>query len=127
LSDQEKIEFLQSLHLYVAPNTGGESFGIILTEAMASRTPVLASNIPAFAAVLEDGACGTLFANESPSALAAQAISLLQSPQELTRYSQSASAAAQRYDWNSVATQILHVYESAMVGHGQVRTEKGGR
>ena len=120
LSDADKVEFLQSLQLYVAPNTGGESFGIILTEAMASGTPVVASDIPAFAAVLRDGLAGTLFANGDSSSLARSIIDLLSAPPKLAEFSQRGVVAASEYDWKSVATAILSVYETAMAGHGKV-------
>ena len=120
LSDAEKVSFLQSLQLYIAPNTGGESFGIILTEAMAAGTPVLASDIPAFEAVLESGAAGSLFHNGDSDALARSVIDLLASPAKLTEFSHRGLEAAAQYDWNSVASQIVSVYESAMAGHGKV-------
>ncbi len=70
LSDADKARFLTSIDLYVAPNTGGESFGIILVEAMAAGAPVLASDLPAFVRVLGEGA-GRLFRNENATALGA--------------------------------------------------------
>jgi phosphatidylinositol alpha-mannosyltransferase len=63
--------------IYVAPNTGGESFGIILTEAMAAGATILASDIPAFSEVLQAGEYGSLFRSEDPSALAKELTSLL--------------------------------------------------
>ena len=53
VSDEDKARFLRSVDLYVAPNTGGESFGIILVEAMSAGAPVLASDLDAFAQVLD--------------------------------------------------------------------------
>lgn len=55
VSDEDKARFLRSVDLYVAPNTGGESFGIILVEAMSAGAPVLASDLDAFAQVLDQG------------------------------------------------------------------------
>ncbi len=66
-----------SVDLYVAPNTGGETFGIVLLEAMASRTAVLASDLDSFARVLDDGAAGDLFRNDDSADLAAKANALL--------------------------------------------------
>lgn len=120
LSHQGKAEFLQSLHLYVAPNTGGESFGIIIAEAMAAGAAVVASDIPAFRALLADGANGSLFANEDPISLA-DAINFLSSNHDaLARLSRAGIEAALQYDWSAVASRILSVYESAMAGHGKV-------
>ena len=58
VSDADKARMLRSVDVYVAPNTGGESFGIVLLEAMAAGTPVLASDLEAFRAVLDDGRAG---------------------------------------------------------------------
>ncbi len=63
-SDEDKAAALRTADVYVAPNTGGESFGIVLVEAMAAGATVLASDIPAFRRVLDEGANGVLFANE---------------------------------------------------------------
>lgn len=80
VSDEDKARLLRSVDVYVAPNTGGESFGIILVEAMSAGAPVLASDLDAFAQVLDLGAAGELFANEDADALAAAAIRLLGDP-----------------------------------------------
>jgi phosphatidylinositol alpha-mannosyltransferase len=120
ISEEEKVEFLSSLDLYVAPNTGGESFGIILAEAMASGAPVLASNIPAFSDLLAGGEHGALFESEDASSLANTAISLLRNSAKLEELSENGRKAAIRFDWESVAGQIMSVYEVAMTGHGKV-------
>src|SRR5699024_11822940 len=54
ISDQDKAELLSSVAAYVAPQTGGESFGIVLVEAMSAGTTVVASDLPAFRRVLDD-------------------------------------------------------------------------
>jgi phosphatidylinositol alpha-mannosyltransferase len=120
ISEEEKVEFLSSLDLYVAPNTGGESFGIILAEAMASGAPVLASNIPAFSDLLAGGEHGALFESEDASSLANTAISLLRNSAKLEELSENGRKAAILFDWESVAGQIMSVYEVAMTGHGKV-------
>ena len=65
------------VHVYVAPHTGGESFGIVLVEAMAAQAAVLASDLPAFRRVLQDGECGLLFPNQDSHALAEALVVLL--------------------------------------------------
>jgi phosphatidyl-myo-inositol alpha-mannosyltransferase len=120
LSEQEKVDFLSSLDLYVAPNTGGESFGIILAEAMASGVPVLASDIPAFVDLLAVGDCGRTFESESSADLAQKAIELLRNSSYLQELAENGRNAAIRFDWGSVATQIMSVYEVAMTGQGKV-------
>ena len=120
LSEAEKVEFLSSLDLYVAPNTGGESFGIILAEAMASGTPVLASDIQAFVDLLKIGDSGVNFISEDANDLAKKVIELLRNSARLQELSENGLVSAIRFDWGSVATQIMSVYEVAMTGQGKV-------
>ena len=114
VDDDTKAQVLRSSDLYVAPNTGGESFGIVLVEAMASGACVVASDIPAFARVLGGGQYGALFANEDSDALTAVLESLLADPEERARLSAAASRGVWRYDWSRVATEIQHVYETVI-------------
>ena len=116
LSDEEKADFLSSVSLYVAPNTGGESFGIILAEAMASGAPCIASDIPAFASLLGDGQFGSLFASEDPADLAKVMIELLRDDEKRTQLSMAGQEHAKIFNWDTVAEQIFSVYEMAKVG-----------
>lgn len=120
LSEEEKVNFLSGLDLYIAPNTGGESFGIILAEAMASGAPVLASDIPAFVDLLSVGDCGATFKSEDAGDLARKTIELLRDSPRLQQLAENGLAAAIRFDWGSVAAQIMSVYEVAMTGQGKV-------
>ena len=120
LTEQEKASFLKSISVYVAPNTGGESFGIILTEALSAGTPVVASDIPAFQAVLENGDAGLLFKNGDSPDLAKVLIGLLRNEQLQQNLSSKGKLSSQKYDWQVVADQILSVYEMAMAGHKKV-------
>jgi len=81
VSDKRKQEILRSIALYVAPNTGGESFGIILAEAMAAGAPVVASDLMAFRDVLENGKAGEIFHAGDSSELALQIGRLLNDPE----------------------------------------------
>ena len=110
IDDEAKASLLKSISVYVAPNTGGESFGIILTEAMASGVPIVASDIPAFSQLLEDGKYGLLFENENSSDLADKLIRLLKDNDLAKGYSQSGLDHAARFDWNQVGDEIMNVY-----------------
>ena len=120
LSDEEKAQFFQSIDIYVAPNTGGESFGIILTEAMASQTAIMASDIPAFSQLLNAGEFGALFANENSADLANQLILLLNDTERREALRRAGFEQSRKYDWAAVAEQILDVYEMVLVGNDKV-------
>ena len=120
LSEPEKVEFFSAIDLYIAPNTGGESFGIILAEAMASGTPVLASDIQAFVDLLSQGASGVNFVSEDSNDLAKRVIELLRDSARLHQLSENGLLSAIRFDWGSVASQMMSVYEVAMTGQGKV-------
>jgi len=112
VSDEEKASALRSADVYCAPNTGGESLGIVLVEAMAAGTAVVASNLDAFRRVLEDGEAGLLVPVEDSAALAEALIAVLGDDKLRARYVKAASAAVQRYDWSVVADEIMRVYET---------------
>ncbi len=114
VSDAEKAERLARARLLVAPNTGGESFGIVLTEAMAAGLPVVASDLPAFRDVLDDGRRGLLTPPGDPAALAARIGDLLGDPALTERLARSGQEAAYAcFDWSVVVPQVLEVYAEA--------------
>lgn len=117
ISDADKASLFASVDAYVAPNTGGESFGIILVEAMSAGAPVVASDLEAFARVLDDGHAGRLFPTGDADALGESLLGLLDDPEERRRLREAGQARAQVYDWNSVARHILTVYETVVSAH----------
>ncbi len=112
VDDAEKASALRSADVYCAPNTGGESFGIVLVEAMAAGTAVVASNLDAFRRVLADGQAGALVAVEDSAALADALIAVLADDALRARYIAAATEEVHRYDWSVVADDILRVYET---------------
>lgn len=120
VSESEKAQLLKSIDLYVAPNTGGESFGIILTEALAAQTAIVASDIPAFRNLLNGGEFGALFESESSTDLAKVVIDLLRDQSKRKDLANIGSRSAERFDWNQVAEQIMDVYSMALTGGGKV-------
>ncbi|MEV8059392.1 glycosyltransferase family 4 protein [Streptomyces antimycoticus] len=123
VSDEDKARLLRSVDVYVAPNTGGESFGIILVEAMSAGAAVLASDLDAFAQVLDGGAAGELFANEDADALAAAAVRLLGDDKRLTELRERGSRHVRRFDWSTVGADILAVYETVTDGAASVAAD----
>ncbi|MFE0628108.1 glycosyltransferase family 4 protein [Streptomyces sp. NPDC058864] len=124
VSDEDKARLLRSVDLYVAPNTGGESFGIILVEAMSAGAPVLASDLDAFRQVLDGGAAGELFPNEDPDALAASAVRLLGDTERRAQLRELGSRHVRRFDWSVVAADILAVYETVTAGAASVAADE---
>jgi phosphatidylinositol alpha-mannosyltransferase len=127
ISESEKANFLASVGLYIAPNTGGESFGIILAEALAGGASVVASDIPAFDSLLGHGAYGTLFASEDSQDLAKKVIALLGDEEGRRAIAQRGKKYAQQFDWDVVAEKIYDVYEMAMVGGSTVTLSSENR
>ncbi|WP_157011742.1 glycosyltransferase, partial [Mycobacterium celatum] len=103
---------LRSADAYCAPNIGGESFGIVLVEAMAAGTAVVASDLHAFRRVLRDGQAGRLVPVGDGAALGAALVAVLESDVLRERYVAAGAEAVRRYDWSVVANQIMRVYET---------------
>ncbi len=111
VTDEEKASLLASVDVYVAPQTGGESFGIVLVEAMSAGTAVVASDLGAFGRVLDDGRCGALFTTGDPASLADRLVEVLGDPGQRETLRSNGSAWVRRYDWSTVAHQLIEVYE----------------
>ncbi|MGI5237529.1 glycosyltransferase family 4 protein [Dactylosporangium sp. CA-139066] len=114
VSEEDKARMLRSVDLYVAPNTGGESFGMILTEAMAAGTPVVASELDAFRRVLDGGEAGALFPVGDADALARTAAALLDDPARRAALAARGAEVVAAYDWPVVAERVLEVYSTAI-------------
>ena len=127
ISESDKTDFLASVSLYIAPNTGGESFGIILAEAMAGGAAVVASDIPAFADVLGNGEFGALFESENSESLAKVIIDLLRDDSKRKGLAAAGAVHAQRFDWSQVGEEIFEVYELAMVSGSKVSLTSDNR
>ncbi|MEC4764861.1 glycosyltransferase family 4 protein [Mycobacterium sherrisii] len=112
VDDAAKASAMRSADVYCAPNIGGESFGIVLVEAMAAGTPVVASDLDAFRRVLRDGEAGRLVPVGDAAELAAGLIEMLGNDALRERYVAAGTAAVARYDWSVVASQIMRVYET---------------
>ena len=127
ITEEEKANFLASIGLYIAPNTGGESFGIILAEALAGGASVVASDIPAFTSLLGNGEFGTLFESENSQNLSEKIRALLRDDSERLAIAERGKKYAQSFDWELVAEKIYDVYEMAMVGGATVSLSSENR
>ncbi|ROS74589.1 glycosyltransferase family 4 protein [Cellulomonas sp. PhB143] len=114
ITDEEKASLLSSVDLYVAPQTGGESFGIVLVEAMSAGACVVASNLGAFRRVLDDGAAGALFEVGDGDDLARAVLATLGDRAARDRYVEQASRFVRRFDWSTVTAEVVAVYETVL-------------
>jgi len=114
VSEADKARMLRSVDIYVAPNTGGESFGMILTEAMAGGATIAASDLDAFRRVLDGGRAGALFPTGDAGALTGLLAELLDDPERRAALAAAARVAVEVYDWPSVANRVLEVYATAI-------------
>lgn len=114
ISDEDKASLLSSVDLYIAPQTGGESFGIVLVEAMSAGAAVVASNIGAFERVLDYGKAGFMFEVGDPKELARAIDRALANPQEREQKTARATEFVQQFDWSEVTSKVLTVYEMVL-------------
>ncbi len=119
VTETQKEHILGRADIYVAPNTGGESFGIVLVEAMAAGCAVVASDLEAFAAVCDasaDQPAGVLFPVGDAHALACALRTLVDDPAVRNRIIDAGISRAQAYDWSAVAGEVTAVYETVATG-----------
>lgn len=112
LSEDAKAAILADADAYIAPQRGGESFGIVLVEAMAAGAPVISSDIDAFRLVLDDGHYGLHFENGNCSDLADAVVRLLRQPKLGEELRALGHKRAWEYDWSQVADGVLRVYDT---------------
>ena len=118
VTETQKEHILGRADIYVAPNTGGESFGIVLVEAMAAGCAVVASDLEAFAAVCDasaDQPAGVLFPAGDAHALACALRTLVDDPPARNRIIDAGISRAQAYDWSAVAGEVMTVYELSLI------------
>lgn len=119
VTEQEKADVLATTEIYCAPNLGGESFGIVLVEAMASGCAVVASGIPAFAHVVGDS--GELVAPQDPVGLASRIVTLLVDDTRRGELQSAALVRAAEFEGRTVATMFEGAYHDAIAHHGRPR------
>ncbi len=113
VSEERKLAELARAEVLCAPSLHGESFGMVLTEAFAAATPVVASDIPGYRDVLRDGHDGVLVAPGDALALAEALRALALDPALRARMATSARERAERFAWPHVAGEVLDCYEQA--------------
>ena len=111
--------YYASADIFCSPATGGESFGIVLLEAMAAGKPVVAADIEGYRGVMQHGQQGLLFQNKNVESLATQLETLIGNPDQRRVMGERGRATAQRYRWQVVARRVEQYYEQCIqVAHG---------
>jgi len=114
VSEQRKLSELARADVVCAPSLHGESFGMVLTEAFAAATPVVASDIPGYRDVLRDGLDGLLVPAGDALALAESLRRLALDPPLRARMAAAARERAERFAWPRVAAEVIDCYEQAL-------------
>jgi phosphatidylinositol alpha-mannosyltransferase len=114
VSEEEKWRLLGEADVLCAPSLGGESFGMVLTEAFASGTPVVASDIAGYRDVVRDGVDGELVPAGSAVELGEALQGLAMEPERRARMASAARERAERFAWPQVAREVAEVYEHAL-------------
>jgi phosphatidylinositol alpha-mannosyltransferase len=114
VSAEDLPYYYQACDVFCAPNTGQESFGVVLLEAMAAGAPIAASDIPGYRAVVANGEEGLLVERKNPGALADGLCRLLGNPEQRARMRRAGQVKARNYDWPRIATQVLEYYEEVL-------------
>ena len=116
VDDDRRAALLGEADVYVAPHTGGESFGVVLAEAMAAGAAVAASDLPAFTSMLRNGRTGVLFRAGDAGDLLGSVLALLRDPDRRKGLAARASRHVRRYDWSVVVADVLDVYDDVLAG-----------
>ena len=114
VSEDEKWRLLHEADLLCAPSIGGESFGMVLTEAFAAGTPVVASDIAGYRDVARDGIDGVLVPPGDPAALGEALHDLAVDPERRAAMGVAARERAQRFAWENVAHEVVGAYRDAI-------------
>lgn len=111
VSEEELPGYYQNADIFIAPNTGKESFGFIIIEAMSASTPIVASNIPGFASVMTDGKEGLMFAPKDEASIADAIKRMIENPALRAQLAIDGRATVDQYKWARVADSVLSYYD----------------
>ncbi len=114
VSEEDKWRLLGRADVLCAPALGGESFGMVLTEAFASQTPAVASDIAGYRDVVRDGVDGLLVPPADASALGEALRVLALDPARRQTMAERARERAERFSWPRVAEEVLDAYADAI-------------
>jgi hypothetical protein len=110
VSDDEKAQLFRTADVYVSPATGGESFGIVLLEAMAAGTPIVASDIHGYKGVVRRDREALLIEPREPKQIAAAVARILRDDELRAEMSRAELARAQEFSWERVTAKVDEFY-----------------
>jgi phosphatidylinositol alpha-mannosyltransferase len=116
VSSADLPRYYRSCHIFCAPSVSGESFGMVLLEAMAAGKPVVATSIEGYRQVVQDGVQGILVPPKDSSALANALLRLLDAPTLCARIGEQGRLTAARYSWQRISERLLRYYEDVRLG-----------
>jgi phosphatidylinositol alpha-mannosyltransferase len=111
---------VQASDVVCSPATGGESFGIVLLEAMACEKPIVASRIEGYETLIGDADCGTLVPAGDADAIGAALLSLLGDGNRRRMFGARGLQAARAYDWAVIARRLDAIYRRLLPENGTV-------
>jgi phosphatidylinositol alpha-mannosyltransferase len=124
VSPEDLARYYRTATLFCAPSTGGESFGIVLLEAMAAGLPIVASDIAGYRSVMQDGVQGKFVHAGDTQSIAQAIITLLRNPHVCAKMSERGKATAMHLDWKVVAPRVLAYYEELIQARAWQRTKR---
>ena len=127
VTEDEKWRLLHEADVVCAPSLGGESFGMVLTEAFAAGTPVVASDIAGYRDVVRDGVDGVLVPVGNPAELGEALLALAVDPARRAEMGAEARAGAERFSWPHVTDQVMESYEEAIERAAEVPESRAAR
>lgn len=116
--------YYRSATVFCCPNTGNESQGYVLLEALASGRAVVASNIEGFAGVMTNEEEGLLVKPKDPDALAAAIVRLIKDPKLRKEFGRRGQALARHYSWDHIAHRVMSYYERILYEHTEVAASR---
>ena len=120
ISNADVPKYYQAADIFCAPNTGNESFGIVLLEAMASGKPIIASEIEGFSQVMQNGREGIMCEPENEIELSKALVKLIKNVRLRSDMGASGRLTASKYSWDIIATEIEEIYYKSIFKYSEV-------